>query len=44
MQTRTRLVIIGNGMVGHKLIETLVASAAEVLIEKKIDPGHALTL
>lgn len=28
MQTRTRLVIIGNGMVGHKLIETLVASAA----------------
>ena len=28
MQARTRLVIIGNGMVGHKLIETLVASAA----------------
>ncbi|MFH0342887.1 MAG: nitrite reductase large subunit NirB [Chromatiales bacterium] len=28
MQTRIRLVIIGNGMVGHKLIETLVGSAA----------------
>ncbi|MFH0351279.1 MAG: hypothetical protein ACHBMF_05040 [Chromatiales bacterium] len=28
MQTTTRLVIIGNGMVGHKLVETLVGSAA----------------
>jgi len=28
MQTRTRLVIIGNGMVGHKVMETPMASAA----------------
>ena len=28
MHARTRIVIIGNGMVGHKLVETLVGSAA----------------
>jgi len=33
MQTRTRLVIIGNGMVGHKLVETLVGSATALQFE-----------
>ncbi|HXU82020.1 MAG TPA: nitrite reductase large subunit NirB [Polyangia bacterium] len=30
MSTRKRLVIIGNGMVGHKLLERLIASGASV--------------
>src|SRR5438045_4760616 len=30
MSTRKRLVIIGNGMVGHKLLERLIASGASI--------------